>query len=631
MSVHRTFRNKKRKNRYGVFAALCIGIAAVSIVVVAWIGIREALNAFHSISVLQESLRHIQSDILHYRYSRLTVELDTADRALEELLFQVHTSPLFTARASPLHRYVVVVERHLTIVRVALDNIRALLRIGIPIAETIFEQEGKGHIKRLDEQDKKKILDILVRELPTLTGIRASLQLVQYQLRGMAGAGLPRSMQIMNAELFSGIGMLSDALERTLPILSALPELVGHQDEVTYLLLFQNNAEVRATGGFIGTYGTLTLRNGNIIRFATDNVYNLDDHAKLLSVSPPSPLQKYGKIKKWYLRDSNWSPDFREAARQAIWFYNAEGGREHIDGVIAMTPDVISSLMKITGEISVDGLNFQPDQLYDQLQYQVEKGYERRGIPKHQRKDVIRLIADEMIQRISVKDVNEWLLVEGVIRARLADKSLLVYSTHPDLQVLASSVGWSGEVVQTDGDFITVIDSNILSMKTDAVMDKSIAYSLTEGADGSLRARMGLTYRNNGFYSWTSSTYQDYVRVLVPEGSRVLSSDGEFDISRAYGKMLLGRLLRVDPQKSLTVWIEYRLPFTIEQQLKRGVYTLFVQKQSGVQNQQFTLSANFQRPIKSIKPSPLYGSNLSGGKLDASSFLQTDKSFELQF
>lgn len=620
----------RKRSTYAVFLWIGgIGIVVCGLIVVV-LGVRDSIAFSGSLSVLHSALQDVRDDISHVRYSHIQTDLKKASSSVDELNMQIQTSFIFNTPFSPLEKYREQSLFFLDQVRVMLSASEELSGVFIPMAEIALRQEGDLHMRQLNEEEKKKLLDILTKGTPSLVGAQATFELVENRLSSLSPNSIPGVAKNISIELQNNAKTLRNYLEQLIPALSIAPTLLGHNKETTYLLLFQNNAETRATGGFIGTYGTITLRNGEIVRFETDNVYNLDDQARHLSVPAPVPLQKYGNIHKWYLRDSNWSPDFTEAARQAVWFYGREGGKERIDGVIALTPEVIASLMRIVGDISVDGLSFSPDQLYDQLQYQVEKGYESRGVPRSGRKDVIKLIAEELLRRFCAMSIVEWSQISGVIRARLAEKTLLVYSTDEELQNALVSAGWSGEITQTEGDYLMVVDSNIISLKTDAVMDKHIAYSITEDNDGILRGRVELTYHNNGTYSWTSTTYRDYVRILIPQGSTILSERDSLEISQEYGKMVLGRILSVEPQKTTSLVIEYRLPQRIHDQLKKEVYTLFVQKQSGILKQDFSLNTSFHKPIKSLEPAVLV-SSLAGGVLNLSSTLITDKYVSLRF
>ncbi|MEK7648925.1 MAG: DUF4012 domain-containing protein [Patescibacteria group bacterium] len=625
-----SFHKRKQSHLKSIIIG-CIVLIALWIGGIIWIGGRDVARVAHIFSTLSSSLESIKSDVEHFRYSRIQDSLAISRQALAELKLQISSAPTFTVSFSPFQAYQKETLTLISLVDLFVSVGYDLSKITIPLETILLVQEGDSHIKELSEQDKKRILDILTSGLPSITGSRASLDLLLQRLEKISDTSLPSQAVPLKQALYNHAQRVRDILDAAVPYLSVAPALLGHDREMTYLLLFQNNAEVRATGGFIGSYGILTLRNGEIKSFFTDNIYNFDDNAKHLRIPPPKPLRTYGGIRAWYLRDSNWSPDFPTAARQALWFYAREGGTKKIDAVLTLTPDVISSLMRIVGPVSVEDLNFDPDQLRDQLEYQVEKGYERRGIARSERKDVIRLIADELIRRIAKLSIVEWEGIFGVMRARLAEKTLMAYTRDSDLFQFLKDHGWSGEVLQKSSDYLMVVDSNIISLKTDAVMDKKISYTIKENDDGVLKAKVLLTYTNNGTFSWTSTTYKDYVRILIPQGSSHISSPIPLEISQEHGKMVLGAFIEIEPQKTGTLSIEYQLPKHVEEDVKKGLYTLFVQKQSGVIGQEISVVAHFVRPIASY--SPLIGSTSKSelGSVEFESLLQTDKEYSITF
>ncbi|MDO8599353.1 MAG: DUF4012 domain-containing protein, partial [bacterium] len=98
--------------------------------------------------------------------------------------------------------------------------------------------------------------------------------------------------------------------------------LLGGRAPTSVLLLFLNNTELRPGGGFLGTYGLATVHRGTITAFTTDDVYNLDRFVEgTQRIPPPEPFRRHEIVSNWYLRDANWSPDFKESSRTVLDFY----------------------------------------------------------------------------------------------------------------------------------------------------------------------------------------------------------------------------------------------------------------------------------------------------------------------
>ncbi len=476
----------------------------------------------------------------------------------------------------------------------------------------VFYAPSGRNLESVTALQKKKIVREFLKALPTLVGVNANVTLALSSIKSIDDGALMTPLKMIKGELLDKGTALARLFTLAGPLIEAGPQIAGFSGERTYLLLLQNNTEVRATGGFIGTYGILKVKDGEISYVRTDNVYNLDDRApSSLKVKPPRPFLEYFPPKErwWYLRDSNWSPDFSDVADTAQWFYAHEGGKEHLDGVIAFTPDVIASLLTIVGPIDVSGVRFTSENFVDELQYQVEKGIDRAGITERNRKEIVGTIMRSILDRAYAIKTDRLKNLSDLFRRQLDEKHILLYFNDPSLQDVARMFGWSGEIRSAVGDYLMVIDSNMGSLKTDSVMKKSIRYSLTENKDSSLIARLEMTYQNNGRYSWKTTDYKDYVRAYAPDGSTLLRAEGAMtrngtpntgalDTTAEHGTVSFGSFIQVPIGKTRTLVLEYELPKRIKEQVAAGLYTLAIQKQSGLSTQEFVGSFQFIRPIK---------------------------------
>ena len=138
-----------------------------------------------------------------------------------------------------------------------------------------------------------------------------------------------------------------------LELVDVAPQLLGADRPRTYLLLFQNEDELRATGGFISAVGRVTIDAGKIISLTVEDSYAVDDFTTPYP-DPPAPMRDYMGIDLWVFRDSNWSPDFPMAARQPISLYTQTRGGT-IDGVIALNQQVVEALVDGLGPLTIDG------------------------------------------------------------------------------------------------------------------------------------------------------------------------------------------------------------------------------------------------------------------------------------
>src|SRR3989344_1625252 len=129
----------------------------------------------------------------------------------------------------------------------------------------------------------------------------------------------------------------------------------GFSGTQSYLVLFQNSMELRPTGGFVGSVGKLTMVDGLVADFTIFDVYELDGQLRG-HVDPPDPIRTLLSQEHWYLRDSNWDPDFFESGQRAAWFYEKETGQS-VDGVIAVTTAFVTELLRASGPIVLSDYN----------------------------------------------------------------------------------------------------------------------------------------------------------------------------------------------------------------------------------------------------------------------------------
>ena len=302
-------------------------------------------------------------------------------------------------------------------------------------------------------------------------------------------------------------------------------------------------------------------------------------------------------------------------------FYEKTGGPT-VDGVIAVTPTVMQRLLKITGPIVMDnyGITLTASNFIENIQYKVEEDYDRKeNRPKKILSDLTPIVLKKLFSSDNPKIIAETL---NVLNECLSEKQILIYSDNDSLQKIISNLGWSGEILQTKKDYLSVINTNINGYKTDGVIDEKISHLVEVRKDGSVIDTVTVTRTHNGGYTkfdWWNKVNADYMRVYVPDGSKLLSVEGqtrEFNsppvnydalgferdkdveaeesrikidknsgtrIYTDFGKTVFANWVYVSPQEKVTIKYKYLLPFKLSfQQNKSAVsYSLLAQKQSG--------------------------------------------------
>lgn len=351
----------------------------------------------------------------------------------------------------------------------------------------------------------------------------------------------------------------------------------------TLMVLLENNLELRPGGGFIGAFGIVKIKDGQVVLLETHDLSNFD--ARVPDTLPaPYPLAETLRVKSWKLRDSNYSPDFETNAKQALKFYYLGQGQEQFDAVIGLTSNVLSSMLKVTGPIQVDGYpgTYDSNNAIISLEYQVEKAFEQQGIDRGDRKNIMSDLAKEIEKRIATFSAAQKIELAKVLLEDLEHKDIQLYFVDTDLQQTAEASNWAGSVDENwNRDYLMVVDANLGSFKSDYYMKRSLDYSLDLSGDAP-RAKLKITYEHTAKQKdWMTRDYTDYLRVYVPAGAW-LTDQHNFDGTRfgnEFGKKYFGAIVRVPIGTSKTVEINYTLPKEIAND-----YDLKIQKQAGVTN-----------------------------------------------
>lgn len=486
--------------------------------------------------------------------------------------------------------------------------------IGIASEFSGLAEQSSHTLNTLSSRQKKDILTTLHGAAPRLQGIKADLSLASYSIDQIPKSKYLSFINFRLRELNIKIKEIQDVIDKTIPVCNSLPQVLGLADQQTYLFLLQNNTEIRPTGGFIGTYGIVKVRDGSVTEWQTDNVYNLDEPNKeLMHIEPPWPLKEYNAVNDWFMRDANWSPDWPTSAAQIEWFYNKEGGPErNINGIIAIDPDFIKPLLSITGPIIIEGVEFNEKNFTGELEYQVEKGYMRRGIEAGQRKEIIGRLGTVLLEKIYEMPIKDWPELWQTVKTSIDEKHVLAFFKNDELQQEVISQNWAGQLKQVRHDYLMLVDANLASLKTDSVMERSIHYKVEENDNGDLIGKAIITYQNTGEFSWLTTRYRTYARLYVPHGSELIQVTGFMRDSRSattregvettteHGKTVLGAFVSVEPGELRQLIFEYKLPDYVKEQYRADAYKLLIQKQAGTKGHKLNLDFSLKKRVKSV-------------------------------
>ncbi len=376
---------------------------------------------------------------------------------------------------------------------------------------------------------------ILSNSKQTLVESLDLIEKAQAQFSQVENLPQPYQQNVDNAK--KQIAVLSGLLKNMIQLEDLYSAFFGNLTK-TYLIIFQNSDEMRATGGFIGTYGVLKITDGAIKKLQIESIYNLDGSI-YDQIAAPGPLQP--DIKKWGIRDANWFADFPTSAKKLLQFF--EKGRETADGVLAFTPQFFANLLELTGPIEMPDYNvtLTVDNFQEIVQLKTSVEYDKQ---LNQPKKFLADFAPAFLDRLKNLTKEEWLAMLQIINDNLNAKNILIYSADANVQDKIINAGVAGEIAKTESDYLAIINSNLGGTKTDLKVKQSVAIESKLRDSGEIVNTLRITRAN-----LSEQPNKDFMRVLVPEGSKLISAKG-FDDLPQFSSVAEG----FESDSDLTAW-----------------------------------------------------------------------------
>ncbi|HZQ35359.1 MAG TPA: DUF4012 domain-containing protein [Dehalococcoidia bacterium] len=575
--------------------------------------VRDALAAGHEVQVAEQQA----ADVLHGDLSPAAhLQVRTAGRRLNDAAGRLRRDRLLLLPATPVLRlagWIPIVGRPLAeapdLLALGADVASGGTRLARGLDPLIAEtQAGAGPnapppavrlVSALDAGEPA--LRAAARDLHRAQARRAKLHPDTYR-------GPFRGFAARLAEFDAVVPPVARQADALALLPAAMRALLGFNGPRTYLLIGQDSAEIRPTGGFIGSAGLITLDRGDLVYQEYRSSYDFDA-PDLQPLPAPAPLQQYLGAPIWSLRDANWSPDFPTTARQLITFVQRDLGVTP-DGVIAFDNDAVSQILAALGPLSVPGfaqpltaqswfdqttqaLITGPGSLLSQLQNaNAAKGLGLSAVLKAVLVAVERSSGDQQSRALQA------------LRTAARGGDVQIYAPEPAAAAWARSTEVDGGRTPPGGDALAVVDANLSYTKIGPYIDRALAYEVWLAADGSAqRAELRLTYHNGatnaliadpakrllgaqwlpsqGRFEAAPGLFGDYLRLLVPPGSILRSIDGSPaapDVGDADGFRSIGLFLPLGAQQTQT------LSFALAPAFRpaAGDYQLTVFRQPGV-------------------------------------------------
>lgn len=425
---------------------------------------------------------------------------------------------------------------------------------------------------------KEKILKINLNRYPKKIGkleIRGKLEIIINQFLGLSS-------------------LFVDAK----PLIKNIPEILGKDKEKTYLILYQNDKERRATGGFLTFYAVFKIKDGKMTISQSDDIYSLDNSISSHPKAPREIITYHKGVYTFNLRDSNLSPDFKESVKLFESLYEKSNLRVNYDGIIAMDSKILVDMLKIFGDLNVSGVNFSAniDSRCDcpQVIYTLFDIVDRPvGYIKENRKGILGDLMLTLFQTaIRSSPSRYWGQLTETMLQNLQEKHILLYFVDENIQKAVEQVNFAGRIQNYKDDYLHINNVNFAGAKSNMFVKENINLEINDK-----NRKLTIEFKNPYPHSdcnlergglCLNATLRNWMRIYVPKGSKLVSFKGSQKKVSVYDeldKTVFEGFLEVPTQGKALVTIEYVIP-------KDKINSLLIQKQPGVVDQYWMIKNN---------------------------------------
>lgn len=376
-------------------------------------------------------------------------------------------------------------------------------------------------------------------------------------------------------------------------ISSNLNTILGGDKPKKYLILFQNNMELRPTGGFIGSFAIATFDKGRLVDISVSDVYAADGQLNG-HVEPPEPIRDILGEGGWYLRDANWDPDFASSSSKIEWFLDKELSTQ-VDGVISMDLAVAQNILKVIGPMTLPDFPsaITSDNLYAVTQSEVEDDFFPGSTKKA---SFLTSLSKQLINELENLDQEKKPGTLLQIYKSFEEKHIQVFLHDSSIQKIINSLGYGGSIdidnncgIRCFWDKYYLVDANLGVNKANLYITRSQDLYISIDKQ-SVYHDLYVTYTNSaGMDLGNKGRYKTYTRLIIPQTAtistvRLYQQGGDYKeinykVEDINGRREIGFLLEVLPLNSSRLQIAWSLPQEAISQ--GGEYRLKINKQPG--------------------------------------------------
>lgn len=464
---------------------------------------------------------------------------------------------------------------------------------------------GEGSFEGTTEDRVKVVLETVDKVTPILDEISADLAVVESELAQIDPNRYPedfsgqpvRSYVLQAQELSTAV---HTAITEYRPVIEQLPEIAGGKGErKKYLVLFQNDNELRPTGGFLTAYAIINIENGKVEAERSDDIYELDQKFNE-RITIPDKLGRYLTTERyWNLRDMNISPDFEQSMTTFFEHYQEIPGEpgDEIDGIIAVDTEFLKDLLAVLGPVEVPGygtFSAENDPRCDcpQIIYVLSEIITRpTPYLREDRKGILGPLMRATLTKAYGAPKQQWPELFKAGWAAVEGRHVQMYFLDDAAQQAALTAHAAGKLAPkaVGNDFLAIINANLGGAKSNLFVEYEVEQTVSAPENGFITKTLEIAYKNTrkadncnleAGLLCLNSTLRDWTRIYVPAGSELLEAQGFTESPETYeenGLTVFDGFFVLEPLAQAKLRLTYKVPYSNEE-----TYKLEMWKQGGI-------------------------------------------------
>lgn len=606
-----------------LLAVIFVGVAVASVVV-------PLKNVYAKAKDLEKVGMELAADLKSQNLEGAKNKISPTREKLKETksawngIFLLKTLPVLKTYHEDVVHALAAAEYGVDALEIAVNTIE-------PYADLLGLKGGASFVAGSADERIQLAVATLEKVTPKISEIGDKIQKLKLETDQIDPDRYPEKIQgkEVRAKIVSAKKILDDTTGLFLnaqPLLEVLPQLLGQPDEKRYLVLFQNDKELRPTGGFMTAYAIFKVKQGKFIVEKSDDIYELDDQIKKKTPAPEEILTYHKGVYYFHIRDSNISPDFVESMKKFQALYP---NKWDFDGVVTVDTHVLVESIKILGTFVVKNRTFsaETDKRCDcpKVIYELED-YATRPVAyiREDRKDVLgELLLQIMKKALGVSPSQYWGQLFQMALSEVEQKHILAYMMDDKAQNGIESLNMAGRIGNgvsilgysddKNWDYLHINDANMAGAKSNLFVEHYIKQEYKVESDGSIVKSLTIDYKNPAQASdcnlesgglCLNGILRNWLRIYVPKGSTLIENKGsqspkdgsaqDFKTYEDLGKTVFEGFFTVRPLSSSQVTLSYKLPF---KKTDKELLAL-LQKQPGTAGHEMTIVVNGKQKDK---------------------------------